>query len=124
MSRAPSLLKEIIELLPKRIFIVLRFPEFAVLKLEIITEIASIFIQHPFRLRLAALVVIIEAVMAAVETAAKIRLAKWADVLPSYYLGYVDLLPTLIAYSHVVIRSWLELAWPGAAPEPVLLTLE
>jgi hypothetical protein len=85
-----TLFKKIIELLPEWIFVVRCLPEFTIHKLEIITEVASILIEHPFRLRLTALIIIIQTVVAAVEAAAKIRLAQGAGVLPSYCLGNIN----------------------------------
>ena len=93
----PMLFKKIIELLPKRIFIVRCLPELTIPKLKIVTEVASILIKHPFRLGLAALIVMIQAVIAAVEATAKIRLAQGADVLPSYYLGNINFFFTFVA---------------------------
>ena len=84
------LFKKIIELLPKRHFMVRCLPEFTILKLKIITEVASILIEHPFRLGLTALIVMIQAVVAAIEATAKVRLAQGADVLPSYCLGNIN----------------------------------
>ena len=118
------LFKKIIELLPKRSFIVRCLPEFTIVKLEIITEVASILIKHPFRLGLTALIVMIQAVVAAVEAGTEICPTKRTGIFPSYDLGYVDFLLTLIAYSHIVIRLRLELSGPGAVPEPMLLILE
>ena len=92
-----TLFKKIIELLPKRIFIVRCLPEFTILKLKIITEVASILIKHPFRLRLTALIVMIQAVVAAVEATAKIRLAQGADVLPSYCFGNINFFFAFVA---------------------------
>jgi hypothetical protein len=71
-----KLFEKIIELLPGRIYIASRRSSGrTVSELEIITEVTSILLKHPFRLRLTALVVIIKVVVAAIETTAKIGLA-------------------------------------------------
>jgi len=71
-----KLFEKIIELLPGRIYSASRrFSGRTVSELEIITEVTSILLKHPFRLRLTALVVIIKVVVAAIETTAKIGLA-------------------------------------------------
>jgi len=106
------LFKKFVELLPKRSFIVRCLPEFAILKPKVVTEIASILIENPFCLGLTALIVMIQAVVAAIETRTEICPAKRTGIFPSYDPGYVDLLPTLIADSHVVIRLYLELTEP------------
>jgi hypothetical protein len=71
-----KLFEKIIELLPGRIYIASRRSSGrTVSELEIITEVTSILLKNPFRLRLTALVVIIKVVVAAIETTAKIGLA-------------------------------------------------
>jgi hypothetical protein len=71
--------------------------ECTIFVLEIITEVASILVKDPFRLRLTAMIVIIQVVVAAVETAAKIRLAQRTDVFPSHCLGNTNFFFAFVA---------------------------
>jgi hypothetical protein len=101
VDKAPTLFKKIIKLFSVRVFIAFCCSfRCTVFELEIIAEIGSIFIKDPLRLRLTAPIVIIRVVVAAVEAAAKIRLAQWAYVFPPYYLGNVNLVFTFVAQRH------------------------
>jgi len=103
------LFKKLIELLPYRGALILGgFEEGTIFELETITEVASILIENPFRLRFTALIVQFRIVVTTVEAGAEICPAKRTGIFPSYDLGYVDLLPTLMAYSHIVIGLWRE----------------
>jgi hypothetical protein len=84
LGGALTLFEKIIKLISDRVFIAFCHSfRCTIFELEIITEVTSIFVKHPFRLRLTALIVIIQVIVAAVEAAAKIRLAQRTDVFPS-----------------------------------------
>jgi hypothetical protein len=98
MGGAPTLFEKIIKLLSDRVFIALCHSfRCTIFELKIITEVGSILINDPLRLRLTALIVIIRIVVAAVEAAAKIRLAQRADVFASHYLRNNYLVFTFVA---------------------------
>jgi hypothetical protein len=71
VDKVLTLFKKTIKLLPNR-FVVAFCYSFgcAIPELEIITEVTSILVKDPFRLRLTALIVIIRVIVAAIGAAA------------------------------------------------------
>jgi hypothetical protein len=113
MGRALTLFKKIMKLFSGRIFIAFCHSfRCTIFELEIIAEVGSILIKDPLGLGLTALIVVNRVVVAAVEAAAQIHLAQRADVFPSYYLGNIYLVFTVVAQRHIkVAQKFMPCMW-------------